>query len=88
MLCCVGSGLFHVPIAVYMMIFVPNTIETLDKLPDVQVGPDADAITVIPMGQGSVKLFIFVCNLMCVLTAQHCAEACASNWPNDFASRA
>ena len=60
MLCCVGSGLFHVPIAVYMMIFVPNTIETLDKLPDVQVGPDADAITIIPMGQGSVKLFIFV----------------------------
>ena len=51
MLCRVGSGLFHVPIAVYMMIFVPNTIETLDKLPDVQVGPDADAITVIPMGQ-------------------------------------
>ena len=50
MLCCVGSGLFHVPIAVYMMIFVPSTIETLDKLPDVQVGPDADAITVIPMG--------------------------------------
>ena len=51
MLCCVGSGLFEVPITVYMMIFVPNTIETLDKLPDVQVGPDADAITVIPMGQ-------------------------------------
>ena len=31
-----------------MMIFVPSTIETFDKLPDVQVGPDADAITVIP----------------------------------------
>ena len=67
MLCCVGSGLFHVPIAVYMMIFVPNTIETLDKLPDVQVGPDADAITVIPMGQGSVKLFIFVAIITNVL---------------------
>ena len=45
MLCCVGSGLFEVPITVYMMIFVPSTIETLDKLPDVQVGPDADAIS-------------------------------------------
>ena len=67
MLCCVGSGLFHVPIAVYMMIFVPKTIETLDKLPDVQVGPDADAITVIPMGQGSVQLFIFVA-IKCVVT--------------------
>jgi len=30
-----------------MMIFVPSTIETFDKLPDVQVGPDADAISVI-----------------------------------------
>ena len=42
------------------MIFVPSTIETFDKFPDVQVGRDADAITVIPMGQGGVKLFIFV----------------------------
>ena len=67
MLCCVGSGLFHVPITVYMMIFVPSTIETFDKLPDVQVGPDADAITVIPMGQGSVKLFIFVAIITNVL---------------------
>ena len=53
MLCCVGSGLFHVPITVYMMIFVPSTIETSDKLSDVQVGPDADAITVIPMACAS-----------------------------------
>ena len=67
MLCCVGSGLFEVPITVYMMIFVPSTIETLDKLPDVQVGPDADAITVIPMGQGSVQLVIFVAIITNVL---------------------
>jgi hypothetical protein len=35
MLCCVGSGLFHVPITVYIIVFAPSTIETLDKLPDV-----------------------------------------------------